>query len=275
MGIDIQRWSKYFVLGLFAMMAGCGGSGGGGSSACSALNAKVFNGETCNQEARSPVVALFPVTSDGNQFNAAGICTGTLITLNRVLTSAHCFTTPIAEFGNRIVAFGAIVGGTNGEGIRVTGLAIHPLYRGAVGSPYDIAVAVLERTPNPPIGPVPLSLSEPTLVGDSVTTFGYGTSNQGEVGVLKAAELSVDGLSAGNLLASISSSGASVCPGDSGGPLVKSIRGVTAMVGVNSFGRGAIEQCSEQGAQLSGFVDIQLPSVLDFIMRNAPDAAAQ
>jgi len=116
---------------------------------------------------------------------------------------------------------------------------------------------------------------KPTIPGDRVTIFGYGTSNQGEIGVLKSADLSVDGLEPGNLLASISSTGASICEGDSGGPLVKDVRGVTAIVGVNSFGRGAVDQCSEQVTQITGFVDIQFPTIVDFITRNAPDVAVQ
>src|SRR5690606_20875159 len=143
-----QGWQRCLAIGTLALLTACGGGGGGGSSACSALNAKVFNGDTCNQQARSPVVAIFAAINDGQQAFAANICTGTFITLTKILTSAHCFEGP----RDRIVGYVVRIGG-NEEAIPVARVNIHPGYRGQVGSPFDIAVATLANSPNPPIGP--------------------------------------------------------------------------------------------------------------------------
>jgi secreted trypsin-like serine protease len=254
------------------MMQGCGGGGGEsdrGGNACSALNAKIFNGEVCNKSSRTPVVALYPIAESGGQLFDAGICTATLVTVDDFLTSAHCFVTPVLENPN-LVGFLAVVGG---EAIPVVGLAIHPSYNGQAGNRYDIAMGTLQRLPNPAIGPVPLLVSQLTLVNQEASAFGYGTSNLGEIGTLKSAEFLIDGFSAGNILATQQSANASICQGDSGGPLMQIVNGVTSLVGVNSYVTVSSQQCAASGSPISGFVDIQSASILDFIAAYAPDVA--
>jgi len=254
------------------MMQGCGGGGGGsdiGGNACSSLNARIFNGETCNQNSRTPVIALYPITESGGQFVPAGICTGTLVTVDDFLTSAHCFTGPIFSDPS-LVGFAAVVGG---EVIQVVDFALHPNYDGQTGSNYDIAMGTLQRLPNPAIGPVPILVSQLTVVGQEASAFGYGTNNTGEVGTLKSAEFTIDGFQSGNILATQTSAGASICQGDSGGPLIQVVDGVTSIVGVNSFGLVTSEQCAASGSPISGFVDIQDLSIIDFIVGYAPDVA--
>jgi len=271
----IRLLGFFSILGVL-ILTGCGGGGGSseGGGACGAFNARVFNGETCNQAASSPVVAIFPVAFDGQQIQIAGICTGTLVTVDDILTSAHCFTGPIAQQGNSLVDFAVVVGGVNGEVRYVVNLAIHPFYNGQAGSPYDIAMVTLDRVPTPPIGPVPILVSRLTQVGERASTFGYGTNNTGEVGTLKSAELTISAFSGGNIFVSTEGSGAAICQGDSGGPLVQNVNGVTSIIGVNSFGDVSAEQCALTGGSYSGFVDLQNIDILDFIVGYAPDVAA-
>jgi|GEM_PF-1856645 len=263
-----------------SLLAGCGGGGGDGSDngggSCSALNAKgakVFGGETCDQAARTPVLALFPLESNGSQITIAGICTASLVTVDDFITSAHCFTDPLAELGSSIVGFGVVAGGSGGEGILVGSYRVHPQYNGVAGSPFDVAMGTLVQIPNPPIGPLPVLSSVATTEGESITTFGYGTSNEGEIGILKAADLTIDSIQNGNIIANSQDAGASVCQGDSGGPIVQVRDGVTAIVGVNSFGDVSQEQCGAVGANISGFVDIQNSAVLPFVLGYVPDVA--
>ncbi|MCC6220627.1 MAG: trypsin-like serine protease [Deltaproteobacteria bacterium] len=274
-----QGWGRviYCLLAIASFVA-CGGGGsdsGEGGGGCEALNVKVFNGETCSADARSPVIALFPIASDGSQIFMAGICTGTLVTVDDVLTSAHCFINPLRDYGTQIVAFAAVVGGSEIEVIEVSNLSIHPFYDGSVGSPFDLAMATLAEVPSPAIGPVPILISQLTESGQRMSTFGYGTNNLGEVGVLKSAELVIDEVVGdgvgGNLLASLESSGASICNGDSGGPVIQVIDGVASVVGVNSFGTVQADQCAVAGSQFSGFVDLQYQAVIDFIVGYASD----
>ncbi len=279
----------FFYLILVSLTClGCGGGGGGGSdlggNACSSLSARVgsgnqqiLNGESCNQSARTAVVAIFSIASDGAQFFNAGICTGTLVTVDDIVTSAHCFVDPIRSFGSAIQGFVVRAGGDDGEFIPVSNLAIHPLYDGSVGSRFDVAMATISRVPNPAIGPLPVLVSQLTLPGQEFSVFGYGTNNLGEVGTLKSAEFVIEDIINGNLLATSSgSNSASICGGDSGGPAVQIVNGVTTLIGVNSFGlfvNGV--SCPTLPAILSGFVDLQNSLILDFISSYAPDVAAQ
>ncbi len=243
-----------------------------GNGACSVLNAKVFNGDSCSNTAQTPVVAVIPVLLDGTQITIAGICTGALVTVDDVVTSAHCFADPIREYGTQNLRWAIVVGGAeDGDAIPVVNYSIHPNYDGQVGSPYDVAIATLSHLPFPEIGPLPIATSESTGVGDIITTFGYGTSNRGEIGELKAADILVEGLQDGNIFASTEVSGASICQGDSGGPAVKIVGGVPSLVGINSFGTAESEECSAQGAEFYGFVNIQNEGILSFLKAFAPD----
>lgn len=264
----------WLFAGIF-LLVGCGGGGGSGDSAggCGLLNAKIYNGDTCNQTAKTPVVALFPVASNGERLQIAGICTASLITIDDIVTSAHCFLTPYLMHRDNLKGFVAVAGGENGEAFILTNLMLHPNYDGKIGSPYDIAVATLDRVPNPAIGPLPISVSTQTTVGDDVTAFGYGTGNKGEIGKLKAAEFIIEGLAGNNFVATEASGNGSICQGDSGGPLVRYVNNKAALVGVNSFVTAESAECASTGSPISGFVNVQMPGILDFIREYAPDAA--
>src|SRR5690606_1550914 len=96
----MSKMKSFLVLvaPVFLILSGCGGGGGSSgssSSGCGSLNARIFGGEVCNQAARSPVVVIVPIASDGERFLPGGFCSGALVTVNDILTSAHCFVDPI------------------------------------------------------------------------------------------------------------------------------------------------------------------------------------
>ena len=137
-------------------------------------------------------------------------------------------------------------------------------------------MATLERVPNPPIGPLPILVSQLSLPGQEFSIFGYGTNNTGQVGELKSAEFTIEAIENGNLIATFAgSNNVSICGGDSGGPAVQVVNGITTLIGVNSFGTfvGGIT-CPVLPAEISGFVDLQNQTTLDFISTYAPDIAA-
>lgn len=264
-------YMKHFIgMLLCGLMLGCGG-GGGSSSGCSVLDAKIFNGDTCNQSARTPVVAVVSYATNGQPLT---LCTGVLVTTHSIVTAAHCFVEPEEQYGI-LTRFDAVVGGASSpEHIPLTAISVHPLYDGIAGSPVDVAMATLSSLPNPLIGPVPLVVSVATQVGDTVSSFGYGTDNQGVMGILKAADFQIEAITPeGNLEATLETANASICQGDSGGPLLKEINGVPGLVGLNSFGVASQQQCSSEGSVISGFVDLQFPTVINFIRQYSPDVS--
>lgn len=268
----VTSFKRLLIPILCLMTVSCGGGGGGNDAggSCSVLNARVFGGDVCSGTAQTPVVAVIAIASNGQQLFEAGSCTGSLVTVDDILTSAHCFVDPIRELGQAIVGFAVVAGGTDGEVFRIVNAAIHPGYDQNPGSPFDVAMATLERVPSPPIGPLPLIRTLQTQAGDLLTTFGYGTNNEGEVGLLKAADVVVDRVEGGNLVSVLATSEASVCPGDSGGPAIKELNGLAVIAGVNSF-TTITSQCAATGAQEFGFVNIQNRSIIDFIVNYAPD----
>ena len=270
---------KLFLFAGCLISLGCGG-GGGESSDCSTLGAKIFGGETCNQSSRSPVVQIVTLVQRGNSAEEPySICSGALVSLNKVLTSAHCFDDSLTQLereqGFSISGFIARVGGDQGETIRLSQFILHPGYNetGPAGSPFDIAVASLSRVPNPPIGPIPLLVSEVTVPGSEITAFGYGTNDEGTDSILKAESFVVSEARGGNLNV-VGDGDTSICSGDSGGPAVYTTKsGTVALAGVNSFvNREGL--CIDAAADSFGFVDIQFLPVFDFIVSQVPDLAA-
>lgn len=260
----------YFLFLL--LVSACGGGGGGvdyGGNACNSLNArvinKVFGGESCNQNARTPVVFLELMSND----QVIGICTGSLITIDDVLTSAHCLN------NREINGINVYIGGKEGELISAVRGDMHPFYRGEIGSPYDIGIVTLARVPNPPVGPIPILLSTLTQPGQDFSTFGYGKSENNNYAELRSVELTINSFDrAGNIIASLEDKNASICSGDSGGPIVQVVNGVTSLIGVNSYVTGTQQSCVSDPSIYSGFVDLQYQDIIDYIGAMAPDFSA-
>ena len=245
------------------MMPGCGGGGAGSASSCSTLNAKIYGGDVCNQNARTAVVELVVQFADG----FATTCTGSLITLDDILTSAHCF----YHDGIAPVVAGARVGGANGQIIEIVDYDLHPSYNGSTGNRFDVGMATLKSLPNPLIAPLPILLSEITTPGSKITAFGYGKNESGTNHTLKAASFKINSIEDGNLMV-IGDGNSSICVGDSGGPAIYvTSAGVSTLAGINSF--GSANSCINTAAQEFGFVDVQDESILNFIADYAPDAS--
>lgn len=241
-----------FLLAVLFVSSGCGGGSGGGGTetgSCGALGIRVFGGSECTAN-EGPVVAIVPVDVNGDRIDALGLCTGTLVTLDDVLTAAHCVT----------VDADALVVVAGGDAYRVIGGEIHPLYN---GEEHDLAMLTLDRPTN--IGPVPLGLSVPLSIGDRITAFGYGQSEDPEIG-LRAAELEISGFGPNVFVTSFDSTNAAICQGDSGGPVTLTLDGITGVVGVTSV---TIRGC--ESGSFSGFMNLQAPVHRDFILRYAAD----
>jgi V8-like Glu-specific endopeptidase len=233
-----------------------------GAGGCGTINAKVYGGESCKDTARTPVVKLIITMRDGRM----STCSGALVTVNDILTSAHCFRRKPEE----VVA---LVGGEKGEWISVSKIAIHPSFKDQVGDPYDLAMATLNKLPNPLIGPLPILEKKKVKEGDGATAFGYGLNEEKDPYQLKSTDVKIEDKMGGNIFAMDKTSNGSICGGDSGGPLTYLADDkVASLIGVNSFG-DALSDCQNEGSRFSGFVDLQRKDVMKFIQSYAPDAA--
>lgn len=248
---------RIIVTGFISLLAACGGGGddGGVSSGnpCSDLNLRVMGGTQCSYQ-QSPVVAILVMDAD---FNPFGICTGTMVTINDILTAAHCLNYPGTAY------LGIFVGENL---IEVVNGQSHPYYNGSVDSPFDIAMLTLAEPVH--IGPVPILLSDLSEVGETVTAFGYGQNEeyQGAPEDFRAARMTIAQMGGGLFSTSFDDAGTSICQGDSGGPVTQTVNGITGVVGVTSW---TYAGCTE--GSMSGFVDTQYPEIYNFIQSYAPD----
>ncbi len=250
--------NRWLLLAVIVSIFGCGGGGGGGAgNPCSDLNLRVTGGTQCRFE-RSPVVAILSLNSDGT----VGLCTGTMVTVNDVLTAAHCFESNLVDV--RVFV--------DQTPFQITNGAIHPRYNGQTGSPFDVAMLTIDGVLD--IGPVPLILSDISMIGEPITVYGYGSDDEGssllEKGpsAFKAGRMRIAHMSPGLFGADFDETGSAICQGDSGGPATQTINGVTGIVGVTSFTIGGCTSGS-----VSVFIDIQYSDIYEFITGYAPDVA--
>jgi V8-like Glu-specific endopeptidase len=232
-----------------------------GAGGCGSINARVHGGETCSAESRTPVVKLLITFKNGQQ----GACSGALVTVDDVLTAAHCLV-------GKVKRIDALVGGPEGDLIPASSFAIHPSYRDELPDPYDIGMVTLQALPEPAIGPLPILQKKKTKEGEGATTFGYGLNEENDPFMLKSADVKIEKKEGGIILTALKSSNGSICGGDSGGPLTQVVDGTTTLIGVNSFGE-SVKSCEKTGSRISGYADIQQKSIIRFIQDYAPDAA--
>ncbi len=213
-----------------------------------------------------------------------GLCTGTLIAPDVVLTAAHCLLPSLLGFssqeevtaGTQVVFDTDDIRGGGGFQVKAAVTMPHPAFTTSTIGDNDVgliwlAQAVTDRAPTP-IN----RFYDDAAPGVVVTQVGYGVSapgDQGTAGKLRMVQskqtTACQPYGAGsdsNLLCFSQSDGTGKCEGDSGGPSYMTIGGIQRVVGITSFGD---QNCAQFGA------DTRVDAELDFLFEQVPSLQCQ
>lgn len=208
-----------------------------------------------------------------------GLCTGTLLTKDWVLTAAHCVDPAVlmqsqAQITASVrVHFDTVNLFTNpGMVVRASETIKHPSFSvNALGS-HDIGLIRLATpvTDRPPVAVNLVPGKAP--VGIPVTMVGFGVTSRtspNSAGVERVVDqtsvsCASGGLSDSNLLCFSQVNGKGKCEGDSGGPSFAMIDGRQFQIGVTSFGD---QNCAQFGA------DTRTDAETAFLFEHVPELA--
>ena len=258
---------KFLAVFCLVLLASCGSDGDDDNTGkCSALEltdtptAKIVNGTACSELTKSPVVVLLINTPDGR----TGLCSGTMLSPNKVLTAAHCL--------EGTASVDILFGTTTDKFASVTASSwnIHPDFSGAS---FTNDVGIVHAPVSLPVPNLPILTSSAPKIGDKVSIFGYGATSGGAKidGKLRVGNMTIGGVDAARIYAYFDPSSSNTCSGDSGGPMLLQVGGQQTIVGTTSY--GASNNCAV--GELAGFSNLQLPSTQSFIRSVAPDARFQ
>ncbi len=226
----------------------------------------------------APVGAFPTVVAVAN----SGLCTGTLISPDWVLTAAHCILAAALGFSSQqqvtdntfiILDTDNIFGG-GGTQRQAADTIPHPSFRLNGLGDNDIGLVRLQTAVTDRAGTPINRFNEDARSGIAVDMVGYGATQVGGGGsgslfvLLDKVTTSCSnfGVSDANLICFTQTDGTGKCQGDSGGPSFATIGGVQRVVGVTSFGD---QTCAQFGA------DTRVDSELDFLFNNAPELQCQ
>jgi secreted trypsin-like serine protease len=251
-----------------ALLASCGGGGNTDNTGkCSALEltdiaatAKIVNGTPCSGLSISPVVAVLKNLPDGK----TGLCSGTMLSPNKVLTAAHCLegATSIDILFN--------IAGDNFVYVTASSWNIHPEFTGFSGGDIRNDIGIVHTPVSLPVPNLPILTSRAPKAGDKASIFGYGATSGGASidGKLRSGAMTLSSVDSNTIFARYEASASNVCSGDSGGPLLLQVGNQQSIIGTTSYGTRV--DCSV--GEISAFMNLQSPSAQSFIRSVAPDA---
>jgi secreted trypsin-like serine protease len=221
---------------------------------------KIVNGTPCSGLTKSPVVVLLKNMPDGK----TGLCTGTMLSPNKVLTAAHCL--------DGAASIDILFGTTTEKFSYVTASSwnIHPAYTGFGNGSIRNDVGIVHSPATLPVPNLPILTSSAPKIGDKASIFGYGITTGGNTvdGKLRAGSMTIAGVDTDKIYANFDASASNTCSGDSGGPMLLQVGSQQALIGTSSYGTST--NCAV--GETSGFMNLQSPSIQGFIRSIAPDA---
>ncbi|MCB9596373.1 MAG: S1 family peptidase [Sandaracinaceae bacterium] len=186
-------------------------------------------------------------------FGVAGLCTGTLIAPNVVLTAKHCVQAPGMEAPYPVTAFTVGIGSRQGEtrDYRAQYVDTTPgaYYQsdvvGLTGEIFGIDVGLLIlRGSVDDVTPIPIRRDRPDdLIGQSFTAIGFG---QRPGGMAAGDKYKGDGILQAVTDTGILFTEQVICSGDSGGPMIQETP-ERRVIGVASFGEAGACPSSRDG----------------------------
>jgi len=214
---------------LFARLA-CSLAAAAAASACDLSPTDTIGGDTQSiiggqEDIGDPAVVYLS--------GSTGLCTGTLVADNVVLTAAHCLPQNTVYFGPRIGEFIATR--------HVVDQVPSRFWKGIdeFKSGGDIALLRLDSAAPTEIEPMPIN-TDPLLesdVGRPLHVVGFGTNDaetEGGVGTKRYMDVEVNGVTPEHI--TYGTEFMTQCHGDSGGPSILDFDGTERVVGVNSYG---------------------------------------